>query len=95
MPMNVWNKPNCWFTCITLKGNIKPIDIIEALEKENIESRPIWKPMHMQPFFEQYGYVGDKRVSEKIFKTGLCLPSDSKLTDEDLERVCLIIKGLW
>ena len=94
MPINDWNKPNCWLTCITVNGQIKPIDIIEALEKDNIESRPIWKPMHMQPFFEKYYYVGNK-VSEKIFETGLCLPSDTKMTDEDLYRVCNIILDLY
>ncbi len=94
MPINEWNKPNCWLTCITLNGKIKPIDIIEALENDNIESRPIWKPMHMQPFFEKYDYVGNK-ISEKIFEKGLCLPSDTKMTDEDLYRVCNIILDLY
>jgi dTDP-4-amino-4,6-dideoxygalactose transaminase len=94
MPINEWNKPNCWLTCITVNGKIKPIDIIEALEKDNIESRPIWKPMHMQPFFEKYDYLGNK-ISEKIFENGLCLPSDTKMTDEDLYRVCNIILDLY
>ncbi|MFI5359836.1 MAG: DegT/DnrJ/EryC1/StrS family aminotransferase, partial [Halanaerobiales bacterium] len=49
MPINEWNEPNCWLSCITLSGKVRPLDIIELLEKENIESRPIWKPMHMQP----------------------------------------------
>ena len=65
-----------------------------ALEKVNIESRPIWKPMHMQPFFSKYDYVGGN-VSENLFTSGVCLPSDTKMTDEDLDRVCRIIKGLW
>ncbi|MET3319940.1 UNVERIFIED_ORG: dTDP-4-amino-4,6-dideoxygalactose transaminase [Peribacillus simplex] len=94
MPSNEWNKPNYWLSSITLNGMVRPIDIMEALEKENIESRPIWKPMHMQPFFEKYDFVGTN-VSEKLFENGVCLPSDTKLTDEDLERVVEIIKGLW
>lgn len=94
MPINEWNEPNYWLSCITLNGDVKPIDIMEALEKENIESRPIWKPMHMQPFFAEYDYVGGD-VSEKLFENGVCLPSDTKITDEDLERVCGIIKSLW
>jgi dTDP-4-amino-4,6-dideoxygalactose transaminase len=94
MPINEWNKPNCWLSCITLSGQVRPLDIMEALEKENIESRPIWKPMHLQPFFEKYDYIGGD-VSEKIFKDGVCLPSDTKMTDGDLVRVCEIIKGLW
>ena len=94
MPVNEWNEPNFWLTCILLKGKVRPLDIIEALEVENIESRPIWKPMHMQPFFAKYDFIGEG-VSEKIFENGVCLPSDTKMTDEDLNRVCCIIKGLW
>lgn len=94
MPINSWNEPNYWLSCITLNGKIKPIQIIEALEKENIESRPLWKPMHMQPFFEKYDYIG-ANVSEKLFENGLCLPSDTKMTDEDLKRICDIIKSVY
>lgn len=94
MPINEWNEPNYWLSCITLSGKVRPIDIMEALEKENIESRPIWKPMHMQPFFEKYDYVG-RDVAEKLFKNGACLPSDTKMRDEELERIVNIINGLW
>jgi len=94
MPINKWNEPNHWLSCITIKGQIKPIDIIEALESENIESRPIWKPMHLQPVFKGYDFIG-RGVSEEIFKSGVCLPSDTKMTDEDLNRVCSIIRALW
>src|SRR6056297_2792132 len=94
MPINAWNEPNYWLSVMTLDGSVKPLDIMEALEKENIESRPVWKPMHMQPFFAEYDYIGGD-VSEKLFENGLCLPSDTKMTDEDLERICSIIKGLW
>lgn len=94
MPINEWNKPNYWMSCMTLSGKVRPLDVIEALEKENIESRPIWKPMHMEPFFEKYDFIGPT-VSEKLFENGVCLPSDTKMTDEDLERVTEIIIGLW
>ncbi len=94
MPINVWNEPNCWLSCMTLKGRVRPLDIMVALEKENIESRPIWKPMHLQPFFEQYDYIGGN-VSEKLFENGVCLPSDTKMLDADLGRVCGIIKNLF
>lgn len=94
MPVNDWNKPNCWLTCITLTGKVRPLDVIIRLEEENIESRPVWKPMHMQPFYQHYDYIGSN-VSEKIFENGVCLPSDTKMTDEDLYRVVNIIKGLW
>ena len=94
MPSNEWNEPNYWLSSMTLNGKVRPIDVMEALEKENIESRPIWKPMHLQPFFEKYDFVGTD-VSEKLFENGVCLPSDTKMTDEDLERVVKIIKRLW
>jgi dTDP-4-amino-4,6-dideoxygalactose transaminase len=94
MPINDWNKPNYWLSCIILSGKVRPIEIMEALEKDNIESRPVWKPMHMQPYFKDYDYIGGK-VSEKLFENGLCLPSDTKMTDEDLYKVCNIIKRLW
>jgi dTDP-4-amino-4,6-dideoxygalactose transaminase len=94
MPDNLWDDPNYWLSSITLSGRIRPIDIMSALDAENIESRPIWKPMHLQPFFENYNFIGTN-VSEKLFKTGVCLPSDTKLRDEDLARVTKIIKNLW
>lgn len=94
MPINDWNEPNYWLSVLTLKGKVRPLDVMEVLEQENIESRPVWKPMHMQPFFAEYDYIGGD-VSEKLFENGVCLPSDTKMTDEDLERICLIIKSLW
>jgi dTDP-4-amino-4,6-dideoxygalactose transaminase len=93
MPVNDCSQPNCWLSCITL-SNIQPIEIMKALEKENIESRPIWKPMHLQPFFAEYDYIGGD-VSEKLFVNGVCLPSDTKMGDGDLKKVCEVIKGLW
>ena len=93
MPLNEWNNSNCWLSCILLTGKLKPIDVMIALEKENIESRPIWKPMHLQPFFAEYDYI-ESDVSEKLFENGVCLPSDTKMTDEDLDRICGIIKAL-
>ncbi|TCT12862.1 dTDP-4-amino-4,6-dideoxygalactose transaminase [Natranaerovirga pectinivora] len=94
MPVNEWDKPNYWLSCMTLSGKVKPIDIMEVLEAENIESRPIWKPMHMQPVFKMYDYIGTN-VSETLFENGVCLPSDTKMTDEDLINICDIVKGLW
>lgn len=94
MPVNDWDEPNYWLSCMILHGMIRPLYIMEALEAENIEARPIWKPMHMQPFFSEYDFVGNG-VSEKIFKNGICLPSDTKMTNKDLERIVTIIKGLW
>lgn len=94
MPINDWNEPNYWLSCITLSGKVRPIDMMEALEEENIESRPIWKPMHIQPFFSKYDYIGGN-VGETLFDNGVCLPSDTKMTDDDLRRIVEIIKKLW
>lgn len=94
MPVNDWDEPNYWLSAMTLNGSVRPKDVMDALEKENIESRPVWKPMHMQPYFEKFDYVGGD-VSGKLFENGVCLPSDTKMTDEDFERICWVIKGLW
>ena len=94
MPVNEWDEPNYWLSCMTLSGKIKPLDIMEKLEANNIESRPVWKPMHLQPFFEEYDYIGNN-VSQQLFENGICLPSDTKMTDQDLERVCRLIKEMW
>jgi len=93
MPRNEWDQPNYWLSSILLRGNIRAYDLINILEKENIESRPIWKPMHLQPYFEKYDYVGSN-VGEDLFMNGVCLPSDTKMTEEDLERVVRIIKTM-
>ncbi|MDD1512865.1 DegT/DnrJ/EryC1/StrS family aminotransferase [Priestia megaterium] len=94
MPSNEWDEPNYWLSSMTLNGKVRPLDVMEALEKENIESRPVWKPMHMQPFFEKYDFVG-QGIAEKLFKNGLCLPSDTKMTLDDLRRITGIIRRLW
>jgi len=94
MPVNEWDKPNFWLSSILLSGRVRPVDVMDALEQENIESRPVWKPMHMQPFFQEFDFVGEG-VSELLFENGVCLPSDTKMTDEDLERIVGIIKNLW
>ena len=94
MPVNEWNKPNYWLSCIKLTGKVRPLDVIEALEKENIESRPLRKPMHLQPFYANCDYIG-QGFSETLFENGLCLPSDTKMTDYDLVRVVKTIRRLW
>ncbi|NLB81555.1 MAG: DegT/DnrJ/EryC1/StrS family aminotransferase [Clostridiaceae bacterium] len=93
MPINDFNTSNCWLSCLTIDPDqkVKPLDIMLYLEEHNIESRPIWKPMHLQPFFKEYDYLGSG-VSDYLFDNGLCLPSDTKMTDADLQRVCDLIK---
>ena len=94
MPVNDWDQPNYWLSVMQLSGKIRPQHLIEALHEENIEARYVWKPMHMQPYFSAYNFIGDG-VSELLFENGGCLPSDTKMTDEDLERICSIIECLW
>lgn len=88
---------NCWLTTILVNesSNVKPLDIMVALEENDIESRPVWKPMHLQPVFSNCDYIDNGSISRRLFDTGVCLPSDTKLTDEDLKRICQIIKGLF
>lgn len=86
---------NYWLSCILIdSGDVTPTDIIQALEEENIEARPIWKPMHLQPVFSEYDCVGGD-VSEKLFETGLCLPSDTKMSDGDIQRVVGVIRRVF
>ncbi len=84
---------NFWLTTITLdkKLNISPEDIRLALEAENIESRWLWRPMHMQPIYQDVPYYGGN-CAESLFNIGLCLPSGSCLSDEDIYRVVNAIK---
>jgi len=95
------SEPNFWLSCITLAEGCKvtPLDIMVALEKENIESRPIWKPMHLQPVFAEcdsfFHGDGEMSVGEDIFNRGVCLPSDIKNTKEDMDKIIGIIKGLF
>jgi len=96
MPQPDWQYSNCWLSTITLKASstVKPLDIMLALESDNIESRPVWKPMHKQPYYERFDYIGEG-IAEDIFNRGVCLPSDTKMTNDDLKRIVRIIKDLW
>jgi sugar O-acyltransferase (sialic acid O-acetyltransferase NeuD family) len=80
---------NRWLTTIIIDSNITGVtweNLYEALERENIESRPLWKPMHLQPVFANFpSYLNG--ISENLFKSGLCLPSGSSMNDNDLYRV--------
>ncbi|MEZ4877603.1 MAG: aminotransferase class I/II-fold pyridoxal phosphate-dependent enzyme [Flavobacterium sp.] len=80
---------NHWLSCITINSseNGKTSEQLRlALENDNIESRPLWKPMHLQPIFEKYPYYGNT-VSENLFNNGLCLPSGSNLNNDDKQRI--------
>ncbi len=90
--------PNFWLSCILLdeQSKVTPTMIREKLEEENIESRPIWNPMHKQPLFQHCDYVTlGESVSEDIFNRGLCLPSDIKNTEKDMDKIIQVIKGMF
>ena len=103
-PLNKDGDANCWLTCMLIDPGcgVTPDQVMDALDADNIESRPIWKPMHLQPVFGQCdfitkdGSVKDKTdmesVSADIFEHGFCLPSDIKNTDEDMERIIGIVR---
>ncbi len=103
MPIGENGTPNCWLSVMTVDKNssVTPIEIMDALAEENIESRPVWKPMHLQPYFKEYPFYShsnDKNIAsvgEDVFNRGVCLPSDTKMTEEDQNRIIGIIKGLF
>jgi dTDP-4-amino-4,6-dideoxygalactose transaminase len=94
MPEAPWNRSNRWLTCIQVDPQAFGADreaIRLALECENIEARPVWKPMHLQPVFAHCDRFGGD-VAEDLFNRGLCLPSGSNLTEEDLQRVVDVVR---
>jgi dTDP-4-amino-4,6-dideoxygalactose transaminase len=99
-PFSDGSEPNFWLSCILIDkdSRVTPTIIRETLEKDNIESRPIWKPMHMQPVFEKNDYITiDNRTDwgRGIFERGLCLPSDVNMTEEEQIQVMEKIKGCF
>jgi len=91
-------KPNYWLSAIIIDpsktNGVTRENLRIALEAENIESRPLWKPMHMQPIFSNYPYYGSS-IAEEIFENGLCLPSGSSLKDTDRARIAKVIEGVF
>jgi dTDP-4-amino-4,6-dideoxygalactose transaminase len=77
------------------KSKVKPLDIILALEENNIESRPIWKPMNLQPLYKDADFITAGNVCDDIYSRGLCLPSDTKMTEKDLYRTISIIRKVF
>lgn len=85
---------NHWLSCIVMDSYGSREKLRLLLEKENIESRPLWKPMHLQPVFEKFPYYGNT-ISETLFQKGLCLPSGSNLSDKDKERISLVFNSFF
>ncbi|MCR5398543.1 MAG: aminotransferase class I/II-fold pyridoxal phosphate-dependent enzyme [Lachnospiraceae bacterium] len=115
-PLNPDGDANCWLTCMTIDPDCKvtPNDVMDALAEKNIESRPIWKPMHLQPVYAESDFFTtdglqpntapqkgdngddwDKSIGGDIFRHGMCLPSDIKNTDEDMEIITDTVKSLF
>ena len=98
MPEASYGQANRWLTVMTLESNqtsITPMQIIEALEAENIEARPVWKPMHLQPLFAECMYFTHEdnvSISDRLFSSGVCLPSGSSLSVDDQQRVIDCVK---
>ena len=95
MPIYPLGVPNYWLTCILLNPNIINVDrniLIANLNKELIEARPTWKPLHQQPIFNS-SRIYNKRVAEKLYLNGLCLPSGSNLTKEHKNKVISVLKN--
>ena len=98
MPEMRDTRSNRWLTAFTLDSNVAGVsveDFLASLVMENIEARPVWKPLHLQPLFEgtnYYPHSDEESISEQLFKTGICLPSGSKMTEEEQMRVIECIK---
>jgi pyridoxal phosphate-dependent aminotransferase EpsN len=95
MPRASYGEGNGWLTCIIVdpvKFGASRHDLLRALEAANIEARPLWKPMHLQPVFAECTYRGGM-IAERLFEQGLCLPSGSAMSEEDVDRVVGVIRG--
>lgn len=94
MPEAEFGRCTRWLTCLTVDPKIAGLDrekLRLALAEENIEARPVWKPMHLQPIFRDTQCYGGA-VSERLFADGLCLPSGSNLSGSDLQRVAEVVR---
>ena len=97
MPEAPWGRHTRWLTCLTIDPDefgASSEEIRLALEAANIEARPVWKPMHLQPIFAGCEAAGGA-VAEDLFTHGLCLPSGSNLAEADLMRVVEVVRAEW
>lgn len=98
MPEPAFGTSNRWLTTLTVdadKCGVSAVEIMDALAEENIESRPVWKPMHLQPLYEKYAYYThdeNESVADRLFEKGICLPSGSNMTVEDQQLVINTVK---
>lgn len=98
MPEAEFGRCTRWLTCLTIDpvaaGGITSETVRSALEREDVEARPVWKPMHQQPLFAKCEVEGGE-VSEHLFRDGICLPSGSNLTQHDLDKIVSIVAEVW
>lgn len=111
MPEPKDSRCNCWLTSIQLAKDckVRPLEVMNALQADDVESRPVWKPLHLQPVFAECDFIStvdktcitneelgaDSSISGQLFEHGVCLPSDTNMTEKDLERVCTVVTKLW
>ncbi len=94
MPVTEGVYPNYWLSCATFDDSSKPAEIYARLDELKIATRPIWKPMHMQPFYQHCDFITaqpEGNMSEELFRIGLCMPSDINMGECDLERIVKIV----
>nr|WP_238942070.1 aminotransferase class I/II-fold pyridoxal phosphate-dependent enzyme [Bacillus sp. REN10] len=97
MPELAGTKSNRWLTALTVEGEGQVEEILQALEKENIEARQVWKPLHTQPVFSHcryYPHLEYKSVSDQLFAKGICLPSGTSMSERDQDRVIDIVDSV-
>ena len=96
MPIDVDGRSNCWLSCITIDpgSGVSPEALRVELETHDIESRPLWKPMHLQPVFRD-APTRLSGVSTELYERGLCLPSGTAMSDEDLKHVIAAVRRAW
>ena len=97
-PEAPWGRSTRWLSCLTIDPAVAGTDrerVRLSLEKADIECRPLWKPMHLQPVFRAAEYLGPARVSDRLFERGLCLPSGSGMTDAERDRVIEVVRGAF
>jgi pyridoxal phosphate-dependent aminotransferase EpsN len=96
MPEAPWGRSNRWLTTLTIdpaQFGFSRHQVIDALAADNIEARPVWKPMHMQPVYERARMFGGE-FSKRVFDKGLCLPSGTDMTEDDIDRVVGIVRAM-
>lgn len=91
MPQPTWSEPNHWLTVISLAEG-SPFTLVQALQEEGVEARPLWKPMHLQPVFKNSAFFGNN-LSGRLFSCSLCLPSGRRLTEQQQDQILTLMKA--